>query len=341
MSLDPFSITPNGSINRVKLMSAPGLPEAWRGKTTYQIMGRETLVKRIIEAFPELANQTDPVRDFSEHYLAQKKAPAEAIADDMGLALGCLLLVLKQGESANREARPEWDDSYWMHWGSIQHLILGGGLMSGTLGKHMLTRAAQILDRIMTLEIAKYPAALPLIGAARMENESHVPSWVFDFGGTNLKRARVIYANNKLRTMEQLPSLFISTFSETNDLFEFMVQAIADTISNQSPPSEHLYVNLSIANYVYQGRLAPDNPYGRLRDLGEDSSQVFSEAVSKRVGYPVTIMLVHDGTAAAKVFAGAKNTAVITVGTSLGWGFPPPPHNMRSIDEHFTLRATH
>lgn len=338
MPLDPYSITPNGSINRVKLMSAPGLPEAWRGKTTYQVMGRESLVKRILEAFPELATQADPVRDFSERYLAQKNAAAEAIADDMGLALGYLLHILKQGKAANREARPEWDDSYWMHWGSVQHLILGGGLMSGTLGKHILARAAHMLDGMMTLEIAKYPAALPLIGAARMENESHVPSWVFDFGGTNLKRARVVYANNKLRTMDQLPSLLIPSFNETNDLFDFMVRAILDTIAQASSSAELLFINISIANYVNHGRLAPDNPYGRLRSLGEDSSQVLSEAVTKRLGYPATIMLVHDGTAAAKVYAGAKNTAVITVGTSLGWGFPPPSHNLRPLEEHFSLR---
>src|SRR5690349_5009150 len=249
MPLDPYSITPNGSINRVKLMSAPGLPRAWRGKTTYQVMGRESLVKRIVEAFPELANQADPVRNFSEHYLAQNHPAAEAIADEMGLALGCLLHILKQGETANREARPEWDDSYWVHWGSVQHLILGGGLMSGTVGKHMLARAAQMLDSLMTLEIAQHPAALPLIGAARMENESHVPNWVFDFGGTNLKRARVIYANDKLRTMDPLPSLLIPTFNETNDLFEFMVQAISDTIAQDGPSAEPLFINISIANY--------------------------------------------------------------------------------------------
>jgi hypothetical protein len=339
MPLDPYSITPNGSLNRVKMMSAPGLPEAWRGKTTYQVMGRESLVKRIAEAFPDLANQADPVRDFSEHYLAQQYPVAEAIADEMGLALGCLLLILKQGEAPNREARPEWDDSYWMQWGSIQHVILGGGLMSGTLGKHMLGRATQMLIGLMSLEIAQYPAALPLIGAARMANESSRPSWVFDFGGTNLKRARVIYAHDKLVMMEQLPSLLISTFTETKDLFDFMIQAISNVISNESASNEPLFVNISVANYVNQGRLAPDNPYGRLRSLGEDSSHMFSEAVSERIDYRVQIMLVHDGTAAAKVYAGAVNTAVITVGTALGWGFPPPPHNLQQMDKHFTLRT--
>ena len=123
MPLDPYGITPSGSINRVKLMSAPGLPEAWRGKTTFQVMGRESLIKHIVEAFPELANQTDPVRDFIEFYLAQERPAAKAIADDMGLALGSLLHVLKEGEAANRDARPEWDDSYWMHWRNVQHVI--------------------------------------------------------------------------------------------------------------------------------------------------------------------------------------------------------------------------
>ncbi|MEP6988302.1 MAG: hypothetical protein ABI970_22040 [Chloroflexota bacterium] len=338
MPLDPYSITPNGSINRVKLMSAAGLPEAWHGQTIYQVMGRESLVKRIGAAFPELANQADPVRIFSEQYVAQNNPAAEAIADEMGLALGCLLLVLKQGEAANRDARPEWDDSYWTQWGSIQQVILGGGLMAGVLGRHMLAKAAHMLDGLLTLEIAKYPAALPLMGTARMANESHMPNWVFDFGGTNLKRARVLDGEGKVSGLAQMPSVFMPAFSETDEIFDFMVRAIADTIVKQDWSDETVFINVSIANYVQNGRLALDTPYGRLRNLGEDSSQVFSEAVSQRAGHAVSILLVHDGTAAAKAYAGATKTAVITIGTALGWGFPPPHDSLIPIDANFHIQ---
>ena len=242
----------------------------------------------------------------------------------MGLALGCLLYILKQGEAANRSARPEWDDSYWAHWGSIQHVIFGGGIMAGLLGKHMFTRAAPMLDGLLSLTIADYPAALPLIGAARMATEITGSAWVFDFGGTNVKRARAIYANGSLTALEQLPSLIVPVLNETDAVFNFIVQAISNTVSQQANNPAPLQINVSLANYVRQCQLASDNPYGRMTVLGENICHLFSEAITIQVGYPVVVSLFHDGTSAAKTYAGDLNTAVITIGTALGIGFPPP-----------------
>ena len=339
MPLDPYHLTPNASINRVKLMSAPGLPQAWKGKTAYQVIGRETLVQRISEAFPELSSQADPIPVFSEQYLAQKVPAAEAIADEMGLALGCLLLILKQGEAANREARPEWDDSYWAQWGSIQHIILGGGIMTSLLGSYMLAKASEMLKGLMALTIADYPAALPLIGAARMATELTNSAWVFDFGGTSVKRGHASYANGKLMTLEQLPSILMPVSHEANNLFNFMVEVIVSTVSKQTDRYTALSVNASIANYVQQCHLASDTSYGRLQVLGEDFCHILSEAVSAKVGTHINLALVHDGTAAAKVYAGAVDTAVITIGTALGMGFPPPNHDLHQLSKAFTIQA--
>ncbi len=336
MSLDPYNLTPNASINRVKLMVAPGLPEAWQGKTAYQVIGRESLVLRISTAFPELANQADPIPAFSEQYLTQEHPAALKIADEMGRALGCLLLTLKLGEAANRAARPQWDDSYWTHWGSIQHIILGGGLMASLLGKYMLAHATDMLNGLMSLVIANYPVALPLIGAARMATDANESAWVFDFGGTNIKRAQAIYANRELVKLEQLPSILIPVFDEVNSLFDFMIQAITSTIST-SDSNEPLFINVSIANYVQNCHLAADTPYSRLNDLGENICQVFSAAVSQQLGHPIKMTFVHDGTAAAKAYAGAVDTAVITIGTALGMGFPPPHQSLRPLSEKFSI----
>jgi len=53
--------------------------------------------------------------------------------------------------------------------------------------------------------------------------------------------------------------------------------------------------------------------------------------VSAELGRPITIKLLHDGTAAAATFAGERHTAVITVGTALGIGFPGEAAGLRAI----------
>jgi hypothetical protein len=339
MPLDPYNLTPNASINRVKLLSAPGLPAAWQGKTAFQIMGRESLVRRIVEAFPELTAQTDPIPAFCQHYLAQQIPVAEAIADEMGLALGCVLMTLKRGEADSRAARPDWDESYWTHWGSIQHVILGGGLMASLLGAYMLAKASKMLNGLLSLTKADYPAALPLIGAARMAAESTGSAWIFDFGGTNVKRALATYVDAQLMALKQMQSILIpaSVFGEAKTVFDFMVQAVVDTISQQDHPNEMLFIYISIANYARQCQLASDNPYGQLNVLGMNPCHLLSDAISQQIGCPITLEFVHDGTAAAKTYAGASNTAVITVGTSLGMGFPPPPQSLIPLSSDFRL----
>ncbi len=336
MPLDPYNLTPTAGINRVKLMSAPGLPGTWQGQTAYQVMGRDSLVRHIGEAFPDLASQPDPVPDFIQQYLAQSHPAAVTIADDMGRALGYLLLMLKRAEPVNYVARPEWDESYWAHWSSIQHIIFGGGLMASLLGRHMLAQVSEMLDGLMSFSIANYPTALPLIGAARMITAAQDSSWIFDFGGTNIKRAHAVYTNGTLTKLEQLSSILIPVFVEADALFNFLVQAITSTISTQDP-NETLFINASIANYVHDCQLAPDTPYSRLSSLGSNICQMVSEAVSLPMGNPIKTTFVHDGTAAAKAYAGAVDTAVITVGTALGIGFPPPQQSVRPLSIDFSI----
>lgn len=344
MPLDPNHITPAISLNRVKLMSAPGLPAAWVGKTSYQIMGRETLLQRIGEGLPDLTAQADPIPAFNDLYLARQHPAATAIADDMGRALGCLLLTLKLGEAANRAARAEWDDSYWDYWGHIEHVILGGGIMAGLLGRHMRDRAAAMLDGYMSLTIADYPAALPLIGAARMAAPTTVSAWVFDFGGTNVKRGHVQYANQRLTTLELLPTVLIPPLPEATDLWEFMLTTIMQTVGPRPNSDAIMSIHVSLASYLHQCRFAvniPDRPYGRLQTVtgSTDLCRPLSDALTQRSGLPVTVSAVHDGTAAAQVYAGARHTAVIVVGTALGIGFPPIDSVLIPLSDTFSVRT--
>jgi hypothetical protein len=114
MTLNPYALTSNASINRVKLIDTPGLPDQWRGETAYKLLGREFLIHRILQTFPQLRETDDVVRSFDQ-LLLEGHGHAGQIAEEMGQKLGYFLLTLKRGDSLNREARPDWDESYWTH----------------------------------------------------------------------------------------------------------------------------------------------------------------------------------------------------------------------------------
>jgi hypothetical protein len=69
-----------------------------------------------------------------------------------------------------------------------------------------------------------------------------------------------------------------------------------------------------------------------LSTLSDDAQPLLAEAIRARIGQPVRVHLIHDGSAACAVHAGEPNTAVILVGTALGIGFPPPDaHRLRPL----------
>jgi hypothetical protein len=52
------------------------------------------------------------------------------------------------------------------------------------------------------------------------------------------------------------------------------------------------------------------------------------------------VALIHDGTAAARAYAGEMRAAVITLGTALGVGFPPTSGGLRPIASFFAVRES-
>ncbi len=87
--------------------------------------------------------------------------------------------------------------------------------------------------------------------------------------------------------------------------------------------SRALEVMLCIAAYVREGRLHGNGPYALLNTLATDVRELVAEAAAGRIGRRCRVHLIHDGTAAAALHAGERNTAVIVAGTALGVGFPP------------------
>ncbi|MEZ4670959.1 MAG: hypothetical protein R3E39_23905 [Anaerolineae bacterium] len=332
MPLDPYHLTPNASINRVKMSAASGLPPAWKGRMAYSLLGREFLVQRIHQSFSELATLPDPVPVFEQQALAGGDEQAVTIVRDYGAALGYLLLTLKTGAPADRELRPEWDESYWQHWGSRQHIIFGGGMMAGLFGQLALDAVRDIVGDLLTVEISPLAPILPLIGLARRLPPIPTQALVFDFGGTTVKRACVTIEEARLTRVEQLPSTALPTLPDGAALLDFMIATISDTWRVYPSPYLSPIISLSLANYVEDQRPVPDNGYGRLLELGDDTSRLLDNALAHETGQTVHIKLMHDGTAAGLAYADAVNTAVIMVGTALGMGFPPPDEGLLGLE---------
>lgn len=332
--LNPYQLTPNASINRVKIVTAPGLPTALSGKTAYELLGRHIIVQEIDKHFPELINLPDPIPEFERRYVVKVHPEGSNIAQQMGTGLAWLLFTLKQGEQENRAARPEWDDSYWSHWASIEHVILGGGMVAGALGRRMIETARFALDDLLSVEIAQHAPSLPLLGAALKTNSTSNAALVFDFGGTAIKRGLILVHEKKLL---RFPSIAVPQSLEPAQLLDVMVDAIVDTWRMAQRNDFALHITASIANYVQGCQLAADTSYGRLRTLADDSCALIAREVSRKLGQAITITLMHDGTSAAYVYAGSPKTAVITLGTALGVGFPPPEGAVPLLD-HLTVQ---
>ena len=146
---------------------------------------------------------------------------------------------------------------------------------------------------------------------------------VFDFGGTHIKRAIAGYQAGELVALEILPSLpALTPYTNTpQQLFERMLQLLAEGTAHTAADT----IPVSIASYVDphgQPLPAQHGIYMRLGELHADLSAAFSEALRTLTKRSFQVRFLHDGSAAAQVYAGAKNSAVIMIGTALGIGFP-------------------
>jgi hypothetical protein len=112
-------------------------------------------------------------------------------------------------------------------------------------------------------------------------------------------------------------------------MLDFVARAIAQTLEEAvglglSPGED---VMLSVAGYVQDGRILTGQYAGLCAgDAGgpaSDARPLISMAAQELIGRAFRVHLIHDGTAAAAVYAGHPNTAVIMFGTALGIGFSP------------------
>ena len=346
---NPDRLTPAASLNRVRIVDLPGVAReaSVKGKTAYELLSAQALTDYLREHADALrldAGLSDaahlPVA-FDRCFEADNKhirAAAEEAAGHFGRRLGYLILTLKRGDAANRRAREEWDDSYWAYWASIREIWLGGGLVSGHLGRRLRQYAQAVLAEAgatdCALHLSAYPSVLPLVGAARCFPPESQAGLVFDFGHSYIKRACALYEGGTLVALRLLSPLAADwtelaedPASQAGRWAERVVNVVADTwqaaCTSGLTPAPVMVA--SIASYVVDGQPAAYDRgiYAQLRVISDNLGRWLAQHVGERLGHPVEIDLLHDGTAAARTYAGTAHAAVIMLGTALGVGFPP------------------
>lgn len=368
MALDPYHLTPAASINRVRLVDAPGLPDDLRGKTAYDLLGRQAIINRMLAACPELsalppATLPDLPRYFDTHYVAVGHPAAETVIETTAAYLAYVLLTLNMGTPASRAARPDWDASYWEYWAQVRQIIFGGGLAAGLFGQQVIARTADRLNGRLNLAVAPDARQMPLVGAARtIPVPAAHPAWalVIDAGQTAIKAGIAQYTGQALNRLVSLPVLSAPRPESGPAVLSGLVEAIrqgwmaVSALPELSPAAFVPVVAISLASYVINRQPATDGFYGKLRDCltGDappaDVTTLLAHTLSAAVfPCPVTVHLLHDGTAAAHAWAGtapaaapvAAHVAVIMLGTALGIGFAPPAASLRPLTATFTVSA--
>jgi hypothetical protein len=269
---------------------------------------------------------------------------AQGAADDVvrrvGRNLGHLLLALHHGGAANRAARADWTAADWDWWARVQRIWLAGGLTSDDLGDAILRHARDWLAEVgcgeaISVQISPHRGATSVVGAARYLPHAAGHYLAFDFGQTYTKRGLVRVSGSGISELTLLPPVAQAgerpTFPDPDPVSSgrkqkaFIVDAICGTIDAIEERGVTLRpdIMLCLAAYVDRGRLVGLGDYNSLMELTSDARMLLADAVAERTGKACRIRLIHDGTAAAAVFAGRPDTAVVALGSALGVGFPP------------------
>lgn len=364
---DALHLTPHASLNRVRIVDLPGvdMETALRGKTAYDLLGAEQIAHQVRAhaselQLPDARERTalDLLPALSRCLMTDDeriRATALQVTCSVGRALGYVLLTLWRGDVVNRQARDDWDESYWSHWAGIRAVWLGGGIVSGPLGQALRDVAAEVVREQgmgeRKIGLAAFPSVLPLIGAARSASAESQAALVFDFGHSLIKRAYALYQGGTLGLLRMLSPLPVPPIAHEQhglphstpalDLAEDMVEVLVRTWEETGEvrvagPSQVL---VSLASYVRDGHPLPrqGGMYAQLHTLAPSLEAWLDSQMQKRTGTQLRVKLLHDGTAAARAYAGEDHTAVVMLGTALGVGFPPPAQSVRPLAADWAL----
>ncbi len=351
---DPSQLSPEASLNRARILHLPGfaLPQDVIGKTGYELISAAALSRVIrlrgeeLELTPAEIAMTD--RDLPlcldrrlESPNAQVSQAATGIVRQFARNAACVVFSMVHSLAAGYQPQNEWEAQYREHWSRVKTVIFGGGLTCGLLGRRFADalRSFCAPDQFpaMNFQIAPHGGNLALSGAAHSVGINSAAVLAFDFGGSFAKRGIYRTADGRTNPIVLLdplpapvldPELSFRDFDGTAKiLFEFMVETISDTwLEVNMKQATAPLIPVSVASYVKDGQpiRRQGGPYSTLCTISQCASDSVAAAVSARVGTALKIRLLHDGTAAAQCYSGLADAAVVTLGTAIGIGFPPP-----------------
>jgi hypothetical protein len=352
----PFT-PPHYSLNRARVVDLPGIPmdEGVAGRTAFELLSAKAMIRYALERRGELGLPDGLASDslmarWELPYLidgllsgdegAPRKA-AEAIVTRIGRNLGHVLLALYRGDPVNRAARVDWGAEEWERWAAVRHVWLAGGLASGCTGPEIARHAGEWLASVgyggaLETTLSPYAGETALIGAARYLPPEAGPCLCCDFGQTSVKRGLFTVAGGRIARRKSLlraaaldrPAPGSDARRDGEMYAQFVIDAACDALEEARRQGEAgsgriREIVFSIACYVDGGQLLGPGGYATMSLLAPDVRLVLSEAISARVGRRCRVRLIHDGTAAAAVFAGQGGAAIIALGSALGVGFPP------------------
>lgn len=341
---EPF-ISP--SLNRVRVFEVPGETVPANGASGYDLLGKRAIEALIVGHARKLrvaSDGSDLLRAFDHCFASEEdevRTTAVAIATRIGRRLGSLLLALLTADSRSRAARPEWGAVHWAYWRSIRSVWLGGGVVAGRMGVIAARTATEVLHgRGLTdvaVQRAEHAAVLPLWGVARSVVGENMAVPVLDFGHTATKRGCARMVAGRVSEVVLFPAVATviaqtgwrptQSIAEIEVLAARLTELIGQTMRDCQRAGFAVgnEVAAAMACYLRDGHppATEMSYYGRLQRLSDNVRDDMGERVSAALGFPVRLHLIHDATAAAMAFAGQSNTAVITLGTALGIGFPP------------------
>ena len=346
---NPFTRYPrpvSASLNQVRVAVLPAgiTDENLIGKTGYGLLSKQVLLDRIQSRMAALqlpAHLTDPFRGFDHCFVHDEpfvRLTAKQVAGQYGRCLATLLLTLKEGQPANRAARPEWGDAQWAYWYTINQVWLGGGLMAGHFGRHVLAEAQRLFKaagyRKYRLNLTKHPAHMPLIGTISTLLPETEIALLFDFGQSQIKRAVALLANGKLQKLHLLRPLPAAcgpllkpgrNLGRAKAHMEHITLVFSLTWHQiQAASWQPQQIVAALACNLYQGHPGPEEwgCYGRLQALTPNLQNHLAAQLEQITGRSLPFHLIQDAKAAALAHRGARHAAVITLGSAIGIGFP-------------------
>jgi hypothetical protein len=344
---NPFAIHPrpiSASVNRVRVALLPAVvqDESLIGRTGYELLSSHFVLERIQRHMNGLrlpAHVIDVLPAFNGCFTSDDpvaRLTAKQIAVQYGRSLATVLLTLKEGHPTNRAARSDWGDEQWAFWQQINTVWLGGGLIAGAIGPLAVAEAHRLISKAgyddYQLAITPNPGHMTLIGAATAVTSDS--ALLIDFGQSRIKRGVGFFDEGKLQKLH----LFHSVPAACGDLFTgdqddswaeaqlwHMTAVLRSTWQQiQDSDWQPQQVVAAIASDLHNGHPLGGSRdcYGRIQYLVPNLQEHLAQTLQEITGQAISFRLMQDANAAAMVYKGDTNTAVLTLGTAVGIGFP-------------------